>query len=269
MANRDTLYFPWRPDNQHRWEFISNHINGSHESALDLGCAEGLFSIKLAEEGLDVTGIDANDQRLRVARNHELDNLEFLNYAIRPPDFALPKSADVILCMTLHHHMAMDNSSWAALDFLKRLCELSDLLIYEVPGTMWIPAYRVRMTCKQEGTNEVRNDIAKIDGRKIEQLDLPNGHYQIQTSTPWFNPSDWTSIEISDKTLDTPLLHDVDPDNRQLELIKAPEQVTEYNTHNKAHYDYLITEILNGNIVGDVETQYNRSYRTDYIYAIE
>lgn len=52
---------------------------------LDIACGEGRFSIELAEEGYDVTGIDLSQPSIEKAKRSERDGLQFFVHDMRFP----------------------------------------------------------------------------------------------------------------------------------------------------------------------------------------
>lgn len=92
---------------------IKNHFsilpNGSYPfknlTLLDVGCGGGLISEPMTRLGAKVTGIDASEKNINVAKFHaEQMNLK-INYLCSTPE-KLNKQFDVILCLEIIEHVA-------------------------------------------------------------------------------------------------------------------------------------------------------------------
>jgi 2-polyprenyl-6-hydroxyphenyl methylase/3-demethylubiquinone-9 3-methyltransferase len=92
---------------------IKNHFgilpNGSHPfknlKLLDVGCGGGLIAEPMTRLGANVTGIDASEKNINVAKFHsEQMNLK-INYLCATPE-KLNEQFDVILCLEIIEHVA-------------------------------------------------------------------------------------------------------------------------------------------------------------------
>ena len=92
---------------------IKNHFsilsNGSYPfkklTLLDVGCGGGLISEPMTRLGAKVTGIDASEKNINVAKFHaEQMNLK-INYLCTTPE-KLNEQFDVILCLEIIEHVA-------------------------------------------------------------------------------------------------------------------------------------------------------------------
>ena len=92
---------------------IKNHFsilpNGSYPfknlTLLDVGCGGGLISEPMTRLGAKVTGIDASEKNINVAKFHaEQMNLK-INYLCSTPE-KLNEQFDVILCLEIIEHVA-------------------------------------------------------------------------------------------------------------------------------------------------------------------
>ena len=92
---------------------IKNHFsilpNGSYPfkklSLLDVGCGGGLIAEPMTRLGAKVTGIDASEKNINVAKFHaEQMNLK-INYLCATPE-KLNEQFDVILCLEIIEHVA-------------------------------------------------------------------------------------------------------------------------------------------------------------------
>ena len=74
---------------------------------LDIGCGGGLLSEPMCRLGANVTGIDASEKNIKVARLHSNKNNLRINYICTSPEkFKIKNKFDVILNMEIVEHVA-------------------------------------------------------------------------------------------------------------------------------------------------------------------
>ena len=73
---------------------------------LDIGCGGGLLSEPMSRMGANVTGIDASDKNIKVAKLHSKKNNLKINYLCSSPEkLKIKKKFDVILNMEIIEHV--------------------------------------------------------------------------------------------------------------------------------------------------------------------
>ena len=73
---------------------------------LDIGCGGGLLSEPLSRLGAAVTGIDASDRNIKIAKMHlEKSKLEINYYCTSPEKFVAKEKFDVVLNMEIVEHV--------------------------------------------------------------------------------------------------------------------------------------------------------------------
>ena len=73
---------------------------------LDIGCGGGLLSEPMSRMGANVTGIDASDKNIKIAKLHAKKNKLKINYLCSSPEkFKITKKFDVILNMEIVEHV--------------------------------------------------------------------------------------------------------------------------------------------------------------------
>ena len=73
---------------------------------LDIGCGGGLLSEPMSRMGANVTGIDASDKNIKIAKLHSKENRLKINYLCSSPEkLKFKKKFDVILNMEIVEHV--------------------------------------------------------------------------------------------------------------------------------------------------------------------
>ena len=73
---------------------------------LDIGCGGGLLSEPISRMGANVTGIDASDKNIKIAKLHSKKNKLKINYLCSSPEkLKITKKFDVILNMEIVEHV--------------------------------------------------------------------------------------------------------------------------------------------------------------------
>ena len=73
---------------------------------LDIGCGGGLLSEPISRMGANVTGIDASDKNIKIAKIHSKKNKLKINYLCSSPEkLKIKKKFDVILNMEIVEHV--------------------------------------------------------------------------------------------------------------------------------------------------------------------
>ncbi len=73
---------------------------------LDIGCGGGLLSEPMSRMGASVTGIDASDKNIKIAKLHSKKNKLKINYLCSSPEkLKIEKKFDVILNMEIVEHV--------------------------------------------------------------------------------------------------------------------------------------------------------------------
>ena len=73
---------------------------------LDIGCGGGLLSEPMSRMGANVTGIDASDRNIKIAKLHSKKNKLKINYLCSSPEkLKIEKKFDVILNMEIVEHV--------------------------------------------------------------------------------------------------------------------------------------------------------------------
>ena len=94
-------------------ENIINNFNLKNKSRplsgikiLDIGCGGGLLSEPMSRMGANVTGIDASDKNIQIAKLHAKKNKLKINYLCSSPEkLKITKKFDVILNMEIVEHV--------------------------------------------------------------------------------------------------------------------------------------------------------------------
>ena len=115
--NPDGKFKPLHKFNPIRIKYIKENIINNFQlkkkakplsgiSILDIGCGGGLLSEPMARMGASVTGIDASDQNIKIAKLHSKKNKLKINYLCSSPEkLNVKKKFDVILNMEIVEHV--------------------------------------------------------------------------------------------------------------------------------------------------------------------
>ena len=131
----EKTYRERRADIDERWKFIEPYVDES-TTLLDIGCAEGYYTIKTAEAGAFALGADLRSERLKNAREREgyPDRVGFLKWELNPENIQKLPNMDVILLLTVQHHWQDAFGLNAAEEMFQHVMDKCDFLIYEPPG---------------------------------------------------------------------------------------------------------------------------------------
>lgn len=91
--------------NNARLEFIDKHMPLSNTSVLDVGCGGGILSEGMTKLGAKVTGIDASQEAIDVAKEHAFNNLLSITYECLPIEDYEHSGFDAITCMEMLEHV--------------------------------------------------------------------------------------------------------------------------------------------------------------------
>ena len=100
-----------------RVDYINQHVSLSGKRVLDVACGGGILSESMAALGADVTGIDAGQAPLTVAKHHLKESGLQIDYQLATAeDYAAAHadSFDVVTCLELLEHVPQPSSVVAA-----------------------------------------------------------------------------------------------------------------------------------------------------------
>ena len=172
-STSERTYNETRTDNQERWDLIQPYLPESGK-IVDVGCAEGWFTAKAAEQGLNSVGIDSNYTRVERARNSWSDqnNCEFILMDINPNTVSEVPETDVLLVLTVHHHWVREFGAEAADEILRILATKCDILIYEPPGHLLLPDLTERRDKIEDSTDYYSDYIESVLDTESKILDV-------------------------------------------------------------------------------------------------
>ncbi|WP_331235727.1 DUF1698 domain-containing protein [Natronorarus salvus] len=136
LVHRRPYHERKRTDSDDRWEMIAPHVSATDSTALDIGCASGFFTAKLAGKGLLSIGIDGNRERLRTAKRlwGDEEGVGFVRYTLGSEDVATLPTFDVVLLLTVYHHWCSQFGREGAERALRELATRTETLFFEPPG---------------------------------------------------------------------------------------------------------------------------------------
>ena len=112
MARRwwdpDSEFKPLHDINPLRVSYITNRVDLKGKRVLDVGCGGGILSESLAEAGAFVTGIDAGEGPITVAKLHQFESQYEIDYrqtTVEALANESPEPFDVITCLEVLEHV--------------------------------------------------------------------------------------------------------------------------------------------------------------------
>lgn len=91
--------------NDTRLKFISRYCTLDNASILDVGCGGGVLSEGMAKLGGRVSGIDAADEAIEIAKEHAIKNGLSIRYDCLPIEDYEHEGFDIITCMEMLEHV--------------------------------------------------------------------------------------------------------------------------------------------------------------------
>lgn len=91
-----------------RFDLINRVLNDNKGSVFDFGCAEGFFSISLAEKGYNVLALEAGSHRYHIAKLVSeilcIKNISFMNVKVDKEKIKYFPVFQYTLCLAVWHH---------------------------------------------------------------------------------------------------------------------------------------------------------------------
>ncbi|MCK5020894.1 MAG: methyltransferase domain-containing protein [Candidatus Peribacteraceae bacterium] len=173
---------------QARLDFILNEIGAITGSVLDFGCAEGFFSISLAQKGFLVTGLEQKKDRVRIAQLASdmvgVENLCFLNLKVNEVNISNFPRFDFTLCLAVWHHWVRFFGFDSAKKMLKILWQKTNCIMFFETGLSELP--------DSFNMPEICGDPDKWLHKLLEEL-LPDSAVEVLGEAASFPPEQFTS----------------------------------------------------------------------------
>jgi len=105
-----------------RWKKISQHISKDASLCLDIGCNTGYFAHEISKMGIFTIGMDTELKNIIFANSQYTTlNLVFKNYNLNRESVQFLPDSDVIILLSVFHHLVKYNGKEEALEMLKTL----------------------------------------------------------------------------------------------------------------------------------------------------
>jgi len=119
-----------------RFSCIDEALPNRALSCLDIGCNEGFFVFKLSERGGFCLGIDSGRNEIMTANSiksiHNVKNTVFTNLHLNSAELKNLPSFEVIIFLSVFHHLVKNNSLEYAKDFVSEISKINrKYLIFE------------------------------------------------------------------------------------------------------------------------------------------
>ena len=121
-----------------RWAIIAKVLSEGGDSVLDLGCAEGYFVSRAAQEyGCFALGIDADVRRLTLAQDFNLINKNngagFMHANLTMDFLRKLPTFDVVIFLAVLHHVMYEHGAGYAREFMSQLrAKTNKALVFEM-----------------------------------------------------------------------------------------------------------------------------------------
>ena len=116
--DKESEFKPLHEINPLRLNYIDKHVGGlTNKKVIDVGCGGGILSDSMAAKGAEVTGIDMGEAPLSVAKLHQLESGQKVDYLKSTVEEMAEKHAgefDVVTCMEMMEHVPDPSSVVAA-----------------------------------------------------------------------------------------------------------------------------------------------------------
>lgn len=107
--DKESEFKPLHEINPLRLDYIIQHTEGlSNKAIIDIGCGGGILADSMSEKGAKVTAIDMGEAPLSVAKLHQLESGQKVDYRkITAEEIAdqEPSQYDVVTCMEMLEHV--------------------------------------------------------------------------------------------------------------------------------------------------------------------
>jgi SAM-dependent methyltransferase len=131
--------YPSKREAETRWTAIAAAIElFGARSILDIGCAEGWFLRRAAHEfGCFAIGVDGDERRVmlgEIARLHDgVDRVAVMKSKLQPDSIVQLPRCDIVLCLSVLHHVIRRAGLSAAEAFLGAVCSRAGkALLFEI-----------------------------------------------------------------------------------------------------------------------------------------
>lgn len=91
-----------------RLRYIEEKVSLSSQRVIDIGCGGGILSESMADQGAEVTGVDLSKQVIEVAKLHQLETnntVEYLCTSAEAIAAERPAQYDVVTCLEMLEHV--------------------------------------------------------------------------------------------------------------------------------------------------------------------
>ena len=122
-----------------RWQLIHQTLPRGASLALDIGCHNGFFPLRLAAAGLFAIGVDPDEDLLRLAQlaalETKIDRVAFCQMFVTPDNISILPEVDVTLVMSVMHRWVRAYGREAAERMLQILWHKTrGCLYFEIPN---------------------------------------------------------------------------------------------------------------------------------------
>jgi hypothetical protein len=173
-----------------RFDLINRILDDNKGSVFDFGCAEGFFSISLAEKGYNVLSLEAKKDRYEIVKLVSkilgLNNISFLNMKVDENTIKHFPVFNYTLCLAVWHHWVRYFGFENAENILITLWSKTTKYMFFETGLSELP--------KEYGMPKIEGDYDKWLVNYLESI-LPNSEISVIGQAPAFPPEQFASMK--------------------------------------------------------------------------
>lgn len=175
-----------------RWAAMEAHFEPGDRSLLDIGCNMGAFTAAAARRGMLAIGFDPMEEAIARARSlhGKVPGCGFVFFDITTQSVRQLPSADVILCLSVHHYWNRAHGEQGAWDIIRELTNRSRRLFFEPASS--------HARYGAETPDFIENDQASIDAyvRRGFARETPGRAVALVKSTASINTESFRSMYV-------------------------------------------------------------------------
>lgn len=121
-----------------RWDAIRKEIKAEYTTALDIGSSLGYFTFKLAELGIECTGIESRWLSYKLSSKIKdlcsFRKAAFIKKELNPANVHSLPEADIVICLSVFHHFVRNYGFDSAKQMLRMIIKKTKSVLFFETG---------------------------------------------------------------------------------------------------------------------------------------